>query len=150
MWIDRLLNSPVRHGLHLTARFAEDQHRVLSENLANIDTPDYRAKQLDGRRFQAELRGAFERARERQQAPRSGQGLELRGGAPYSTDADGRLVTTPVEGGADNVLFQDGTNASIEQLVTQVHENALTYRFAMTRLRGKFDSLMTAIKGRVS
>jgi len=143
-WIDRLLNSPVRQGLQLTARFAEDRHRVLAENLANIDTPDYQARRLDGHEFQAALRQAYKAA---ENGP---QPLELRGSAQFQTDGEGRLHSQPETEPAENVLFHDGTNARIEQLVTQVHENALTYHFAMSQLRSKFDSLKQAITGRVA
>lgn len=144
-WVDRLLSSPVRDGLQLTAQFAEQRHRVLAENLANIDTPDFQSRRLGGAEFQKVLREAFKSAG----AP-GGDGLELRGSAQVQTDAAGRLQTAPVAEPAENVLFHDGTNARIERLVSQIHENALTYRFAMTQLRSKFDGLKQAITGRVS
>ncbi|MBW7904702.1 MAG: flagellar basal body rod protein FlgB [Phycisphaerae bacterium] len=141
MWLDRVLNTPVRQGLHLMARFAEDRHRVLAENLANIDTPDYQARQLDAKGFQAALREALEKAR-------PGERLELRDTGQFGTDARGRLQSRPSRAPAENVLFHDGTNAQIERVVAQIHENALTYRFAMTQLKGKFDGLIQAIRGR--
>jgi flagellar basal-body rod protein FlgB len=144
MWIERLTNSPVTHAIELTARFAEQRHRILAENVANIDTPDYHTKQLDPELFRASLGKALERARA------SGEKrLELRGDAQTSTTPDGGLTVKPAVEPAPNILFHDGRNAHLEKLMAGVQENALTYSLA-TRLLGKrFDSLLTAIRGRV-
>ena len=58
MWIERLTTSRVTHALELTARFAEERHKVLAENVANIDTPDYQTKRLDPEVFQNTLKDA--------------------------------------------------------------------------------------------
>ncbi len=145
MWIDRLLSSRPRHALELTARFAEARHQVLAENVANIDTPDYQTRRLDGREFQQTLRKAIDEARSANKSR-----LELRGSRQVSTDSAGRLVAQPQTEPAANVLFHDGTNARLEELMTQVSENALTYQFALARLKSSFDGLKTAIRGRLS
>lgn len=144
MWIERLTNSPVTHAIELTARFAEQRHRILAENVANIDTPDYHTKRLDPTEFQAGLREALERARA------SGEKrLELRGDAQTSTTPDGGLTVKPAVEPAPNILFHDGRNAHLEKLMAGVQENALTYSFATRLLSKRFDSLLTAIRGRV-
>jgi flagellar basal-body rod protein FlgB len=145
MWIEQLTNSPITHALELTARFAEERHKVLAENVANIDTPDYHTKRLDRSAFQATLRDAFE------QAETNGQKrLELRGEAQVSTTPNGGLVVKPVKIPADNVLFHDGRNASLETLMTDVQKNALDYSLATRLLNKRFDGLMSAIRGRVT
>lgn len=146
MWIDRLLHSNTRNALEVTARFAEARHGVLSENLANIDTPDYHAKQLDPKAFQRSLRAALNRAEHgRQAAP-----LELRGNAQFSIDASGRAAVKPVELPAENVLFHDGTNASLERNMTDVAENTLLYQLALARLKSSFETLLSSIRGRMA
>lgn len=146
MWIDRLLHSNTRNALEATARFAEARHEVLSENLANIDTPDYHARQLDPRAFQRSLREALDRAGEGgRPAP-----LELRGNAQFSLDKSGRAAVKPVEVPAENVLFHDGTNASLERNMTDVAENTLLYQLALARLKSSFETLFSAIRGRMA
>jgi len=145
MWIQRLTTSPLTHALELTARFAEERHRILAENVANIDTPDYRTKRLDRDVFQSALREALQRAED----PRH-ERLDLRGNAQVSTTATGGLRVKPAIKPADNVLFHDGRNASIEKLMTDVQENALTYSLAVKLLEKRFDGLLTAIRGRVA
>ena len=74
---------------------------------------------------------------------------DLRGAAQVGTDSQGRLRTRPAVEPAQNVLFHDGTNARLEGLMTDVMRNSLTYEFATTLLRSRFDGLLTAIRGRV-
>jgi len=144
MWIERLTGSRLIHALELTAQFAEQRHRVLAENVANIDTPDYHTRRLDATEFEAALRQAL------QQAGRSGtERLELRGKAQVSTTPDGRLVARPAVEPAPNILFHDGRNALLEELMTDVQENALRYSLATRLLRSRFEALLTAIRGRL-
>lgn len=143
VWIDRLLASPSRQALQWTAGFAERRHAVLSENVANIDTPGYQTRIVDPKAFQAALRDAYAAA----DSETAGT-LRLRGNRQISTDARGQLVVQPALEPAENVLFHDGTNARLEDLITQVNENALTYNFAISRLKSSFDTLQSAIRGR--
>jgi flagellar basal-body rod protein FlgB len=145
MWIERLTTSRTTHALELAARFAEQRHKVLAENVANIDTPDYHTKRLDTEVFQNTLKDALQ-----QSAQDGSRVLELRGEAQVSTTPDGGLCVKPQIRPADNVLFHDGSNASLERLMTEVQQNALDYSLA-TRLLGKrFDGLLTAIRGRMT
>ena len=144
MWLDRVLSSPTTHALELTAQFAEQRHRVLVENIANLDTPGYRSRRLDERRFQRVLGEALQRAHE------SGdRALVLRGDAQFATTPDGRLTTRPTAEGPDRVLFHDGTDARLEELMSDLDDNALLHSLSLRLLRGRFNSLMTAIRGRL-
>lgn len=145
MWIERLVSSRLTHAVELTARFAEQRHRVLAENIAAIDLPGHSTLRLDPSAFQDSLRRAF--AESEQRGTRK---LTLRGNAQVSTDAAGRLVTRPVAEPPANAAFHDGTNARIEELVTGVNENALLYSLATQVLGRRFNGIENAIKGRVS
>ena len=131
MWMDRLLSNPTTHALELTAQFAEQRHRVLVEDIANIDTAGYRPRQLDEKRFAQVLGEALEQARSRGQ-----RRVTLQGDAQFETDATGRLVTHPVRRPPQNVLFHDGTNARLHSL-------------SLRMLRGRLNDLITAIRGRL-
>lgn len=144
VWFDRLLGSPTRQALELSARFTEHRQRVLAENVANIDTPDFHQKSLDPRRFQQSLADAVERANST-----PGGKFDLQGDAQIKVDAAGKMNIQPDEEPAPNVLFQDGTNAKLETLMTDVQQNALSYTMALNLLRSDYGSLMTAIRGTV-
>lgn len=143
MWLDRLLSNPTTDALTLSAQFAEQRQRVLAENVANIDTPDYRSKRLDPASFQSALREALD-ARE----PGSRTPLHLSGNAQVSTTPAGALETRPATEPAPNVLFHDGTNARLEALMSDVLGNTLEHEFALNLLRNRFESLQSAIRGR--
>jgi len=145
MWIERLTTSRVTHALELTARFAEERHKVLTENVASIDLPDYRTKRLDPEVFQKTLKDALQRSESS-----GARVLELRGEAQVSTTPDGRLAVKPQVRPADNILFHDGRNASLETLMTGVQQNALDYSLATRLLNKRFNGLLTAIRGRTT
>lgn len=145
MWIDKLTSSSTLTALELSARFAEQRQRVLAENLANIDTPDYRTRQLDPAAFRASLRAALTRAHSDGTAS-----LDLRGNAQFATNADGGVTVRPATEPAQNVLFHDGTSARLERLMTDVNENALSYEMASNLLRARLENLLRAIRGRTT
>ena len=56
MFIDRLLNHGNAPILEKMVEFSATRHRLITENIANIDTPDYLQKDLSIEEFQARLR----------------------------------------------------------------------------------------------
>lgn len=145
MWIERLTTSRTAHAAEVAAQFAEQRQRVLADNLANIDTPDYATKRLDPEAFQASLRQALDRARTEHR-----NRLELRGNAQFSTGPAGRVTVQPAIEPAPYVLLHDGTNALLERLMGDIAGNSLSYELATTLLRGQYEGLLRAIRGRVT
>lgn len=144
-WIDKLTTSRTTHAVSLAAQFAEHRQRVFAENIANVDTPDYHTKHLDREAFQDSLREALQHSKNTGRPQ-----LELRGNAQFSTGNSGRLDVRPVEEPAENVLFHDGTNARLEGLIAGANANALDYELAMNALRGRYEGLLRAIRGRLT
>jgi len=142
MWLDRVLASPTRNAIELAAKFAEQRHLVLVENVANIDTPDYQSRRLDAQRFQSALREALDQSR------RSGQSELAIADRQVRVDREGRLRVKPEVEPAENLLFHDGTNARLESLMTDVQDNAMTYDLTTSLLKSRFESLLVAIRGR--
>ena len=145
MWIERLTTSRTTHAIELAARYAEERHKILAENAANIDTPDYQTKILDPGAFQQALKESLERAAGARQ-----NRLELRGEAQVSTTPDGGLTVKPRVRPAENLLFHDGRNAMLEKLMTDVQKNALEYQLASRLLSKRYQGLLTAIRGRLA
>jgi flagellar basal-body rod protein FlgB len=139
------MTSRTTQALELASRFAEQRHRVLAENMANIDTPNYASQRLDPEAFQTSLRKALTQA-EKTRTNR----LELRGNAQFATQTDGNVTVRPAREPAPNVLFHDGTNARLEQLLGDVAQNSLSYELATNLLRGRYEGLLRAIRGRVT
>ncbi len=145
MRVERLIESPTISALELAARFGEQRHQVLAENVANVDTPDFATRQLDPRAFGASLREALDRAE------RHGRdGLELRGNRQFESIPGGAVRVRPDVAQPDNVLFHDGTNGRLESLLTDVQQNAMSYQMTIELLKGKFNGLLNAIRGRTA
>ncbi len=140
-----LVNRDPLPALEKAMAFTEARHRVIVENIANADTPGYRAKQLDAAAFQEALAKALARRKE----DPSGV-LELPASREFHTGPDGRLVVTPTEEPPENILFHDGTNSRLERQMAMLAENALMHRTLTELMRNRFDSLQQAIRGRVA
>lgn len=144
MWIDRLIASRTTHALELSAQFAEQRHQLLAENLANVDTPDYATRHLDSAAFETSLQEALAQARSERERQ-----LKLRDNRQFASGPDGRMQVRPEVRPAENVLFHDGTNVKLETLLSDVAENQMRYDLSTTLLRGRFQNLLRAIRGRV-
>lgn len=155
--LDRILCDPTGQAAELSARFAEHRQRLLAENIANIDTPDYQTRRLDPSAFEQSLREALDTALAQRRAAAEGAAgaspsprLELRGNAQVSTRPDGSMVVTPEVEPASNALFHDGTNARLERLTADAAQNQMQYELATSLLRQRLASILQAIRGRPS
>ena len=144
MFFESLINRGTLPAIEALASFAEQRHRVVAENLANIDTPGYRAKHLDPAPFQKALADALDRRDGDRTKP-----FELRASHQFRQRADGTLSVTPTLEPGDNVLFHDGTNTRLEYELTALAENGMAYEYATQMLKGRYDGLISAIRGTV-
>ena len=134
MFVERLLDQGNAPLLEQMLRFTAARHRLIAENVVNVDTPDYRQKDLSLEKFQALLRS---RVGQRDEA---GSGAE----APSFDD-----VTTEVETPTRGILFHDGNNRSMEQLMADQAKNAMMHNLAVELLRKQFQAMEMALKERV-
>jgi flagellar basal-body rod protein FlgB len=129
-------------ALEATMAFSEAKLSVLAENVANVQTPGFRAKQLDAKAFQRALREAVEDRGGDYRKP-----LIVNNRGEVRTDALGRLRFRPTQQPAGNVLFHDGTNASLEKQMADLAETGMAYEMSASFLRARFDGLRKAIRG---
>lgn len=129
--------------LDKTLAFTEARHLVLVENIANIDTPGYRTRQLDLGDFQAEMRRAAD-ARKATGGP-----LEVKSTPQVQVRGDGLLDVTPGLEPAENLTFHDGTNTRVERQMAMLAENTALHQASVELLRMNYGGLMAAIRGRV-
>ena len=110
-----------------------NRHKVLAENVANMDTPGYRAKSLD---FQKILRA------------RIGEGVTLNATQPGHIkleDLDDSIVYSTKGGGREQGL--DGNTVNIEEEMVKIAENNLMYNTAAQVISAEFRGIKSAIKG---
>ena len=134
MFVERLLDQGNAPLLEQMLRFTAARHRLIAENVVNVDTPDYRQRDLSLEKFQALLRGRVETRR------------EVGDAAGSSFDDVSAEVETPTRG----ILFHDGNNRSMEQLMADQAKNAMMHNLAVELLRKQFQAMEMALKERIA
>lgn len=142
MFLSEITEQGAGPALVKTLAFQESRLRMIAENVANAQTPGYRTKQLDVAGFQNSLREALVA-----RGNRTGGVLEVHSGDEVQTDEQGYLTVKPSEIPAENVLFHDGTNVSIEQQMSQLAQAGLWSDLAGKLLHGRYEGLRKAIRG---
>jgi flagellar basal-body rod protein FlgB len=114
-----LIENPMINLLGQALDLTSLRQRMVSENIANIDTPGYQTKDLD---FAAELKRAVagERSGLQTVAVRTPQGLEQR---------------------------PDGNNVSIDRESLLMAQNQLQFQMSVAVLRSEFSRVQMAISG---
>ncbi|MBA3404018.1 MAG: hypothetical protein H0U13_04900 [Gemmatimonadaceae bacterium] len=133
MFIQRLLNQGNAPLLERTLEFTAQRHRLIAENVVNVDTPGYQQRDMSLEKFQEML---HDRVESRRKAPP---------GAASFGDIGGE-IENPERG----ILFHDGNNRSMEQLMSDQAKNALLHNMVVELLRKQFSSLEAALKERVT
>lgn len=144
MYVSNITNRGATPALIKTLAFNEAKLKMIAENIANIHTPYYRAKQLDTGVFKRSLKEAL---KEKGRDPN--KELNVNAGEEIKTTRNGLLQVRPTREPVENVLFHDGTNLSIEHQMSELVKTGMMHDLATTLLRGSFEALRKAIRGRV-
>jgi len=119
-------------------RVREQRQQVLASNIANADTPNYKARDLD---FKTALQGAL-------------QGEPLTGGTALATTAPGHLAGNPGAAAEAGLLYRtpaqgsvDGNTVNIDAERAAFADNAVHYEFNLTRITQQIKTMMAAIQG---
>ncbi len=115
------------------------RQRVISDNIANVDTPNYKSKQVV---FENELRQALSR----QSSTFTGYRTDPRHiqiGKKSSDQVRARIVTNH-----NTLMNNNGNNVDIDYEVTQMAKNNLWYQALVEQTNGHFHKLRMAIEGR--
>lgn len=133
MFLDRLMNSTNAPLVERVLQFSAARHKLIAENMANVDTPGYRQKDLNEAKFFSLLR---DRAATRRSAP------------PGTTTFDD--IDSHLENPTAGILFHDQNNRSMEQLASAQAKNGLLYTMAIELLKKQFGAMEQALRERVS
>jgi flagellar basal-body rod protein FlgB len=131
--LDNMLN------FHTQAlRIRDQRQQVLASNIANADTPNYKARDLD---FKAALQGAL-------------QGTGSPGGLAVATTTPGHLAGNPGMTAGAGLLYQnpaqgsvDGNTVDMEAARAAFAENAIHYEFNLNRISQQIKSMLAVIQG---
>lgn len=142
MFFSTLTDRGAVPALVATLSYNQARLEMIAENVANIHTPGYRAKQLDKRAFQRALHEALTA---RGSDPRNPFVVTVEG--EVKTDRQGHVQVTPSRKPVEHVLFHDRTNLSLERQMADLAETGMTHELATTLLRGRYQAMRKAIRG---
>jgi len=112
------------------------RQRVIAENIANVQTPGYRARKVT---FEENLRKAFQRRIALAPVPNPPRSIPI-----------GTFSTSPVRVVEDPDDYSNGVNnVNLEKEMTQMVETNLSYSLVARLLKGRIEMLRAAITGKV-
>ncbi|MCA1773796.1 MAG: flagellar basal body rod protein FlgB [Halomonas sp.] len=141
--IDQLESSLNYHQQALGLRHA--RHEVLAGNIANADTPNYKARDID---FASELKKAVEGGQRAQASDGAGLALSrtssnhLAGEGPARAAGNNAdlLYRTP------NQPSLDGNTVDMDRERSQFADNAVRYQAGLTIMNSRIQGLKTAMQ----
>lgn len=143
--INQLDNAGALPVLDRMMRFAAGRQKLIAHNIANFDTPGFRAVDVDPGAFQEQLAVAVEARRVKN--PASGA-LHMKSTREIEPLPDGGLRLDP-KTGSGNILFHDRNNRDLERTMQSLVENAGMFRLASDLYRNRSRAIQDAIAERV-
>jgi flagellar basal-body rod protein FlgB len=129
-WLDGLTSGSAIPALERGIAFSAARHRLILENVANADTPNYRRKDLDV--------GAFQEA------------LLATGGAGPRTFRAAAGGSAPADAHGAGVLRHDGNDVNVEMELALLSQNVGYHNRLAALLKKSFDQIRMAISERNS
>lgn len=119
-------------------RVRDQRQQVLASNIANADTPNYKARDLD---FKTALQGAL-------------NGTGSPGGTALATTTAGHLAGKPGLGADAGLLYRtpaqgsvDGNTVNMDAERAAFADNAIHYEFNLTRISQQIKGMLAVIQG---
>lgn len=114
--------------------FSQARHNVLAGNIANIDVPGYRTRDLSIEKFQARLKRAIE---------------SRSVGAEYASPGIANdAALEDVSENMQNILYHDESNVGVEEQVTAITKNQMQHNLALTIMNSQFRLLQAVVSER--
>jgi flagellar basal-body rod protein FlgB len=143
---DAMFDNSTLPMLEQVVTFTQARHGVLAGNIANLDTPGYRSRDLSLDAFQQRLKEAIDEQREA--AKRSAYQAP---NAAYEPAPEARSVRRDFGKVTDSLagmLRHDDNNTSMEQQVTEIAKNHAQHNLALSLMTAQFRLLRAAITER--
>lgn len=143
-------------ALEQVAAFTSARHAVLAGNVANLDTPGYRVRDLSVTDFQEKLKEMLAETHQ----PQAASASDTLGGPSYPPvlppgvspgEMAGRVEPKlkAVSDSMRSILYHDDSDVGLEQQVTEITKNQLLHNLAISIMTSQFRLLQTAISERV-
>ncbi len=131
--------------LEQVVNFTQARHGVLAGNIANIDTPGYKTRDLSPTQFQEELKEAIDTRKQVAQSPTHTYNTRMLDRSVERVNYDGM---DDVRESIKSILYHDDSNVSIEQQVAEISKNQGQHNLALSLMTSQFRLLRAAITER--
>lgn len=137
MW-DSWINSSALPALEQAAVFTQNRQALLASNIANLDVPGYKTRDISTEDFQTRLREALTTER------------SLSAGNAFAEPASAVPSMERVRDVSKQVLLHDGSDVSLEEQVTAISKNEALHNISIALMRSQFRTLEAAIRESVN
>jgi flagellar basal-body rod protein FlgB len=149
--LSSLFQSTTIPVLEQVVNFTEARHGVLAGNIANLDTPGYRTRDLSPALFQESLQEAIESRRQPTTPAYLSESFGLSTATNASRREDRELAAfRKVENSMKSILRHDDGDVSMEQQINQIVKNQQQHNLAINIMSAQFRLLRAAITERVA
>lgn len=121
-------------ALEQSLNFSQRRHQLLAGNIANLDTPGYRQRDLDESQFQNALADSIRSTSDRPPGTFSAVTRDDMYSGPRSA--------------SEQIVFHDGSDVSLEHQALKIAKNQHLHGLAITTMRSQFALLRAAITER--
>jgi flagellar basal-body rod protein FlgB len=143
--LSNMFDSSPLGALEQVVNFTQARHGVLAGNIANIDTPGYKSRDLSVDVFQSRLNEAIQAQHSAASSPSYEINAQLAGKPTGVGDENWEKI----EEATGDILFHDNHDVSLETQVTEISKNQAMHNMAMTIMNAQFRLLRTAVTERV-
>ncbi len=133
--LNEMFSSSTIPVLEQWVNFAQSRHNILATNVANIDVPGYKTRDLSVEQFQEKLQDAIETKADDGSLSPTGSRID---GDPFGK----------VKRELNGVLYHDQSNVGLEQQVAEITKNHLQHNLALSLLNSQFRVLQSAVSER--
>ena len=146
--LDFITNTPNIKTLESALKVSSLRHRVISNNIANVDTPFFKRSEVI---FEDYLKEYLD-AKDASKSGTTDKKMDM--ALTNSRHISNKMPDTPMFLGAtvhtvdDLVMRTDGNNVDIDVEMASLTKNSIYYQAVAQRVNGYFSSLRTVIEGR--
>ena len=130
--------------LEQVVHFAQARHEVLAGNIANIDTPGYKTRDISPAQFQEKLKEAVDSRRQAASSPTYAYNAHMSGRSGTTNYSEMDEVRESIK----SILHHDDSDVSIEQQVAEIGKNQGQHNLALSLMTSQFRLLRAAITER--
>jgi flagellar basal-body rod protein FlgB len=117
------------NSLEQALKYSSTKQKAISHNIANVDTPNYKAKNVT---FKTDLSNSMQ---------------ALKTNEKHVDFSGGQSTGVKVNTSTGTLYNHNGNNVDIDKEMASLAENQIYFNAVADRLSSKFNSLKTVIKG---